>query len=394
MAADHLTGARPLRVLALVEAASVTGPAKNLLEYAVRARESAGVEISVAAFLRGGAENLFTAAAQAAAVTVYRIGERRRFDRSVIGQIEQAVACCRPDIVQTHNFKAHFLARWMGLHRRHRWLAFHHGYTWPMLHVRLYNQLDRWSLRAAHQVVTVCEAFARDLERRGIAPEKIAVLHNSAPPFAGATAAEIDAVRRRLAIPPGATVAISVGRLSREKGHADLLDVLTRLPHSELLQLRLILVGDGPERERLVQQIARLGLGATVSLGGFQSDVRPYYSLADLMVLPSHTEGSPNALLEAMAAGLPVVACAVGGVPDIARHEETALLVGRGDTAAMAAAIGRLLADPGLRLRLGQRAQLAARNFTPDVYCRTLTQLYHGLMCCDSGNSTGVAEAV
>ena len=84
-----------------------------------------------------------------------------------------------PNIVQTHNVKSHFLMRQSGLWRRQPWVAFHHGYTTTDLKMRVYNQLDRWSLRAAHCIITVSHAFARELARAGVPPERICVLHNS-----------------------------------------------------------------------------------------------------------------------------------------------------------------------------------------------------------------------
>jgi len=375
---------RALRVLALVEASTVTGPAKNLIEFAVRARQpgAAGVpvELAVAAFVRGASGNLFTAAAEKAGIRVDVISERGRFDRSVMHQLRHIVEARQPDIVQSHNFKAHFLVRATGIHRQHRWLAFHHGYTWPKLRVHLYNQLDRWSLTAADLVVTVCTAFAHDVERRGVAPRHIAILHNSVAPFVPAATAEVDALRKSLGLNVGTKVALCVGRLSREKGHADLLDALALLPRESRAHLRLLIVGEGPERGRIADRIQRLALGEAVTLVGFKPDLGLYYSLADLLVLASHSEGSPNALLEAIAAGLPVVATSVGGTPDIVRHGESALLVPCGDPPALSAAIDQLLGDPELGRQLGHRAIEVSQDFTPERYCRSLVQLYQNLV--------------
>jgi len=139
----------------------------------------------------------------------------------------------------------------------------------------------------------------------------------------------------------------------------------------------LVLVGDGPERERLGQAARAAWLEARVVFAGHQREVGPYYGLADVFVLPSHSEGSPNVLLEAMAAGVPVVATAVGGVPELVENEESALLVRPGDSATMAEAIGRLLADRELAERLARNAAVAVKaRFSPDAYARALVGLY------------------
>jgi len=102
----------------------------------------------------------------------------------------------------------------------------------------------------------------------------------------------------------------------------------------------------------------------------------PYYSIADLVVLPSHSEGSPNCLLEAMAAGLAVVATKVGGVPEVAADGHSSLLVDRNHPAMLAEAIDRLLNDEPLRRRLGDAARVRAADFTLGAYCDSLLQVY------------------
>ncbi len=175
----------PLRVLALVEAATVTGPAKNLIRFCemVQADPAAGLSISIAAFHRrspGGPEsNAFLDAVRAAGIELDVIPERGRFDSSVQGMLDQIVARRRPDIIQTHAPKSHFLVRWMGLQRGRGWIAFHHGDTAEDLKMRLYTQLDRWSLRAAHRSVTVCEPFADLLVARGVRRERLQIVPNA-----------------------------------------------------------------------------------------------------------------------------------------------------------------------------------------------------------------------
>jgi glycosyltransferase involved in cell wall biosynthesis len=114
-------------------------------------------------------------------------------------------------------------------------------------------------------------------------------------------------------------VIVSIGRLSREKGHDDLVHAIAGVREMDPgLKFKVLLVGDGPEREHLEATVADLRLSNEILFVGHVSDVAPFYSIADVMALPSHSEGSPNVLLEAMAAGIPSVATEVGGVPEIA----------------------------------------------------------------------------
>jgi glycosyltransferase involved in cell wall biosynthesis len=164
-----------------------------------------------------------------------------------------------------------------------------------------------------------------------------------------------------------------VGRLSREKGHADLLEALARMPRLTGAQpIELLLVGDGPERAPLESLAARLQLSAQVRFLGHRDSVRIFYSLADVFALPSHSEGSPNVLLEAIEAGAPVVATAVGGVPEMVSDGVEALLVPPQNSSAAAVALARLLDDRELSARLIANARLRLQAFTPECYFRNI----------------------
>src|SRR5439155_23779024 len=123
--------------------------------------------------------NAFVAAARAQEVEVDVIPERFRFDPRAIRQLRRIVAKRAPDIVQTHMIKSHFLTKLSGIGREYSWVAYHHGYTTPDSKMRFYNQLNRWSLPSADRVITVCGAFAEDLQQEGVRRERIVVCHNS-----------------------------------------------------------------------------------------------------------------------------------------------------------------------------------------------------------------------
>jgi glycosyltransferase involved in cell wall biosynthesis len=376
----------PLRILALVEATTVTGPAKNLIRFCkmVQGDPAAGLTVSIAAFQRRPAtgsaaeSNAFLDAVRAAGIELDVIPERGRFDSAIRQVLDEIVTRRRPDIIQTHAPKSHFLVRWMGLHRSRRWIAFHHGDTAEDLKMRLYTQLDRWSLRAADHSVTVCEPFADLLVARGVRRERLRVIPNAMAAAPMVAKEDVIALRDRLALPPDARVILSVGRLSPEKGHSDLLAALRLLRRDRpQFAIKLILVGDGIERPSLERAAAAPDLASSVIFAGQSSNVWPYYSLADVFALPSHSEGSPNALLEAMAAGVPIVACKVGGVPETVEDGSSALLVPPGDPAAMANALARVLEDPALAARLAANAvERLGSRFSPEARYRALLEIY------------------
>jgi glycosyltransferase involved in cell wall biosynthesis len=332
-----------LRLLAIIEATSITGPAKNLLEFALLARESA-VETTICTYQRGAGANPFLDRVRAEGIPLEVVPEAGAFDRSVIPALRAVAERVKPDVLQTHAVKSHFLARLAGLPELAPWVAFHHGYTWTSRKARLYNELDRWSLRRADRVLTVSGPFREELVAKGVRRERIAVIHNAIRPSWGQAAREPEAARSLRAawgIPEQVPVALIVGRLSLEKDHLSLLRAVKQV--RERHALHLVIVGEGPERQRIEAVIQELGMQDAVTLTGQQRSAEPFYGIADIAVLASRTEGSPNALLEAMAAGVPAVATTVGGIPEIATDGETALLVPPGDTEKLTVALLRIL---------------------------------------------------
>jgi len=159
--------------------------------------------------------------------------------------------------------------------------------------------------------------------------------------------------------PPGAPVEVLfLSRLERAKGVFDFVEAVARLG-TEGAGARFVIGGEGPERAPLERELARLQLEGQASLPGWLKGPQKLAALAaaDLFVFPSHVEGFPNTLLEAMAAGLPVVASDVGAVRELVTDGETGLLVPAGRSDALAAAMARLIREPALRQRLGAAAR-------------------------------------
>lgn len=379
------TPAPRLRILALVEATTVNAVARNMFEFhraadelAPRSSDSPVIDLSLVTFDRAGTSAEFVAAARELGLEVDCIPERGRFDRSVIRALRKIIARRSPDVIVTHQVKSHFLMKVSGLWRKYPWVAFNHGYTSTDKKMLLYNRLDRWSLPAADRVVTVCEAFAKQLVKMGIPRTRIHVQHNSIRPAPALNAPEMYAFRRKLGVKNNERMILAVGRLSKEKAQIDLLHAFGKLSdtHAEI-NARLVIVGDGPERETLELTAASLGISDRVLFTGQVKNVETYYAAADVLANPSDSEGSPYVLLEAMAASLPIVATAVGGVPEMVENNQTALLVPAGDPPAMADAIARVLGDEHLAQRIAASAStLGSFRFSPDNYVRSLTKVY------------------
>ncbi len=373
-----------MRVIAVIEAYTVTGPAKNLIRLCRRAIEE-NCEISLLTFFRSSspsnpASNQFIEAVRDAGLHIDVVHERRAFDPRILDQMRGFFRERAHDIVQTHGTKSHFLMR-LTRPPKTPWVAFHHGYTAENLKMHLYNEFDRWSLPAADRVVTVCTPFADMLVRRGVKRERITVLPNSIESHKRAAGENASALRTQWNLST-APVILAVGRQSREKGHRYLISAaqLLRQKYPEL-DFQLLFIGDGPERAALTQQVEQCGLGPRVRFTGHQQHPLPYYALADLFVLPSLSEGSPNVLLEAMVAKTPIVASAVGGVPETVEHGRSALLVQPRDSAALAEAITTVLRNPELAGNLTDHAYATVlTRFSPETHISALLGVYRELL--------------
>ena len=143
------------------------------------------------------------------------------------------------------------------------------------------------------------------------------------------------------------------------------------------LAVRLLIVGDGPERHAIERAARDTGCLDRIIFAGYSADVLPFYAAADLAVLASRSEGSPNALLEAMAAGIPIVATSVGGIPEIVTHGDTALLVAPSDPTALTSALAQTLTDPRAAEARAQRAHaVILSNYMPESRAHRLCEMY------------------
>jgi glycosyltransferase involved in cell wall biosynthesis len=229
----------------------------------------------------------------------------------------------------------------------------------------LYRVSDR--LMAPLTTVTICvseQELAAGLEAGTCSAERSVVIHNAVD-VAAAPRSRHDRLVPRL---------IAVGRLKAPKDFLTLVRALARLPEGGF---EALLVGDGPDRVEVEDEIRRLGVEGRVQLAGERSDVPALLADSDVFVLSSRSEGLPVSVLEAMAAELPVVASNVGGLGELVVDGETGALVPPGDPEALAEALGRLIGDRELRRRLGAAGRARAeRLFDLDAFRQAHLDLY------------------
>lgn len=324
---------------------------------ALGARGSA-VDVQVAAVGPGAdIAHPFLAPLAAAGIGVFPI---RTGARAYLSERRAVAALCErlsPDVVHTHGYRADVLdapvARRLGVPV----VSTLHGFTGGDWKNRLYERLQRRAVRRCDAVVAVSRPLAQVLIGAGVPEQLISVVPNAWE--APQPALPREEARIALGIPEGALHVGWVGRLTPEKGADVFIDAL-----AQLVDLPVVgsVVGEGPERAALAARKTSQALGAQLRWHRVVMDASRIFTAFDVFVLSSRTEGTPITLFEAMAAGAPVVATAVGGVPDVVSSRE-ALLVPPDDPRALAAAIRLAVAD---RAAARTRARCARERLQRD----------------------------
>jgi len=353
------------------------GPALHVAYLASGLREHGYDTTLVAGSLARG-EDSMEFVADELGVKVERLPGLRRDispirDVFAVFRLAQLIRRERPTILHTHTAKAGAVGRLAALvsgdarppivvHTFHGHVL--RGYFGP-LRTLGFRLLERWLARGTDALVAVSPEVRDDLVRLGVAPrEKFTVvrLGIELEERLGGGRNGRDETRRVLGIAPERFTVGWIGRMTGVKRTGDVLLAFKELRERGVDAL-LCMVGDGPEREQVEQRAHDLGIMRDTLFLGYQEDVAPYYSAFDAMILPSGNEGTPVSAMESLAAGRPVVATRVGGVPDVVRDGEDGFLVELGDVPELASALARLADDPELRTRMGEagRARVLSR---------------------------------
>ncbi|MGR6962958.1 glycosyltransferase [Geodermatophilus sp. URMC 61] len=357
---------RPLSVLLVVDSLDGGGAERYVVDLAVALRRR-GWPVHVACSVGGIRAAALADAGVPVTVLLDELVKRRvsgRYERA----LTQLVADLRPAVVHAHLFASAAAAVHAVRDRSVPLVVTEHTEgPWRDGRARAVSGLV---YRDADLVVAVSSAI-RDLlvTGYGVAPERVEVLlpTTAAPPVVASRSAD-----------PGRPVVGVVGRLVPEKG----VDVFLRaatLASAVVPQARFLVVGDGPLRPDLEHRAAVLGLADAVTFTGYRSDAPRLLAGLDVLAVPSRSDGSPLVVCEAMAAGVPVVASRVGGLPDLIEDGGSGLLVRPGEAEDLARALVSLLLDPEAARRLGARGRRLAAGRSHERLVDRMTQLYAGV---------------
>jgi len=271
----------------------------------------------------------------------------------------------RPRIV-VHTFHGHVLR----------------GYFGPLRSL-LFRLLERWLAAKTTALVAVSPQVRDDLVALGVAPRERFVVIRLGIELGERVAAEQDGrleSRRYLGIPADRFTVGWIGRMTAVKRTDDVLLAFKALRDSGV-DACLCMVGDGPDRGELERRAHELGVVRDTLFVGYQENVAPFYAAFDALVLPSSNEGTPVSAIEALAAGRPVVATRVGGVPDVVRDGEDGFLVEAGATDELADRLARLARDPALRERMGKQGrERVLPRYAVDRLVDDVDRLYRSLL--------------
>lgn len=336
-----------MKIVHLIASSFFGGPERQMLGLARALPDE--VETSFASFSENGRCQAFLNEVEHAGFSAHKLVHDSPHLFKCVREVAEVLRERQADILITHGYKSNLLGRIAARRVSIPIISVSRGWTGENLKVRLYDSLDKFHLRFMDRIVCVSQGQADRVYRTDVAPGRVRVIRNGArlEAFADPDPA-YRGLLRELAGGAGPIV-LAAGRLSPEKGFHVLVESARLVPSA-----RFILLGDGAERSRLENRVRELGLGERFCLPGFRKDLDALIPWADVVVLPSFTEGLPNVALEASAAGVPVVATAVGGTPEVVEDGVTGHLVPSGDAGALAEKITHLLNNNRLARQFGE----------------------------------------
>ena len=289
-------------------------------------------------------------------------------------QLRRLLDAQPPDVLHSHGYKCDMASLFSRLKTAR--VTTVHGWCGRTPRERLYEWLGVQCQKRMDAVVALCEDYRQRLIRRGVSTQRVHVVPVGIDP-AAIPSGRRD-FRQEWGVGGHETLVVQVGRLSPEKAPHLFVEVAARLS-GRLPNTRFALAGDGPLMPRLQTAVVRLS--GRVLLAGYVMEVGDVLRAADVVLNCSTTEGLPGALLEAGAMGVPAVATAVGGVPDIIQDGVTGILCPPGDVEAIKAAVARLIEDTELRENMGAAArERVERVFGVEACTERLIQVYEGLL--------------
>ena len=367
-----------MRVLHIISSSGLYGAEAVILNLG-RTLKARGEESLLGCFLNSGSPSLqLHERAEAGGIASHLIPCSGQVDWSAVTAIRKLVTSSGADIVHSHNFKSDVYTYFALCNSGIPLVATCHTWYDTDFFVTMYGKVDRLALRRFSRVVAVSSAVRQRLLQSGVRAERIRDVRNGIDlrPFEEARAS-----LGSMKADDGLLVGL-IGRLAWEKG-VDVFLEAAALVLSEFGAVRFVIVGEGPDREKLEQSIRDGGVEGHVLLLGRREDLPGIYASLDIMVSASRQEGLPMAILEGMASSLPIIATTVGEVPTVVKDGDTGILVPPEDPRRLAQAILELLRDPAKRTAMGAAGrQLVRDEYSADRMTTDYLAVYREAIAC------------
>lgn len=358
------------------------GPERQMLELA---KELApGIKSSFLSFSEDGLCEAFLQQTRAAGFQSIKLDNDTPHLINAVHELKQRLTELDADVVCVQGYKAGLLGLLAARQLARPVIAISRGWTAESWKVRLYERIDRLALWYVDRIVCVSHGQAAKVRKSGVPHDKITVIHNAIRTERFQQTPD-PRFRQHLAQLFGEQspqfILGAAGRLSPEKGFDVLIDAVAMLKRECDIDFGIVLFGEGSLREELQRQINKLGLKSRFILAGFTAELDRFMPHFDIFVQSSHTEGLPNVLLEAAAAGVPVVATNVGGTAEVVVDKVTGLIVPPGEAQELTQAIMALLQSSDARRSMGESARNHVReHFTFAAQAAAYQAILHELL--------------
>lgn len=370
---------RPIRILELRSVRGTGGgPEKTILTGAALSDPSQ-FAVTVC-YIRDARDEVFGIDQLAGRLPIdyVEVREKHSLDLGALRQLRQLVRERGIDIVHAHEYKTDLFAWLLARTEPVAPLATAHGWTGNSTRERVfYYPADKRLLARFPDVVAVSSEIRDELVRHGARPDRVVTLLNGIDPARfRRDSGRAPSIRRALGLADEAVVIGTVGRLERQKRFDLLIEAFAAL-RAERPEVQLLIVGDGSLRSALQEQIDRLGLAGSCRLLGHRTDIVELHHAMDLFVQSSDYEGTPNAVLEAMALETPIVATDVGGTRELARDGVDAIIIPPGSAELLLDAMRTtLVGREALRARVASARRRVEQTLSFDARQSTLNDLY------------------
>jgi len=359
----------------------LSGPGKGLFQYIRQTRFKCSFDYVLANFTNDPEhKSEFTEVAEKENANYRLLYQRALLDPTLIKQALKIYREERCNIIQTHGYKGHLIAyvlsRLFGL----KWVAWAHGWTSENAKVRFYNKIERFCLKRADVAIAVSPRLYDHISGFRGSKKKTRMILNAVEE--GELPSDIGGVatRAKHGFSMDDLVLGCFGRFSPEKGQEVLLEAFARVA-PEYARAKIMLVGSGQEEANLRALAERLRISGKVVFCGYQRAMQDYYEAADVVVMPSHSEGLPNVALEAQAAKKAVIATDVGGVREIIEDGVNGRVVAADDRQMLAEAICEVVGSHQLRLQYAQKGyEMLYPKFSPERRAMKIIDVYQELL--------------